>query len=86
MLLKDRIVDFAKDFFTKGILQLNPTKFLIAQHFFMDFYLIILLSGAKIFGIVTLVTLVDRYLPNDDGFHEQMYSMLHLCYFLSKKY
>jgi hypothetical protein len=27
---------------------------------------------------------VDRYLPNDDGFHEQMYSMLQLCYFLSK--
>jgi hypothetical protein len=39
MLLKDRIVDFAKDFFTKGILQLNPTKFLIAKHFFIDFYL-----------------------------------------------
>jgi hypothetical protein len=57
MLLKDRIVDFAKDFFTKGILQLNPTKFLIAKHFFMDFYLIILLPGAQIFGIVTLVTL-----------------------------
>jgi hypothetical protein len=37
MLLKDRIVDFAKDFFTKGILQLNPTKLLIAKHFFMDF-------------------------------------------------
>jgi hypothetical protein len=37
MLLKDRIVDFAKDFFTKGILQLNPTIFLVAKHFFMDF-------------------------------------------------
>jgi hypothetical protein len=57
MLLKDRIVDFAKDFFIKEILQLNPTKFLIAKHFFMDFYFIILLPGAQIFGIVTPVTL-----------------------------
>jgi hypothetical protein len=57
MLLKDRIVDFAKDFFNKGILQLNLTIFLVAKHFFMDFKFIILLPGALVFAIVILVTL-----------------------------
>jgi hypothetical protein len=39
----------AKDFFNKGIVQPNPTIFLVAKHFFMDL-LFILLPGAKVFG------------------------------------
>jgi hypothetical protein len=56
MLLKDRIVDIAKDFFNKGILQLNPTIFLVDKHFFMDLLFIFLLPGALVFDMVTLVT------------------------------
>jgi hypothetical protein len=57
MLLKDRIVAIAKYFFRKGILQINPTIFLVAIYFFMDLLFIIKLPCAQVFAIGTLVTL-----------------------------
>jgi hypothetical protein len=88
MLLKDRIVDIDKDFFKKVILQLNPTIFFVARHNFIYLLFIILLPGTQFFGHCyscdTGLFKGNRYLPTDDSFHEQMYSTLDLCYFLSK--
>jgi hypothetical protein len=69
----------------KGILQLNPTIFLVAKNFFMNLLFIILLPGAQVFGhcnsFDTGLFNVDRYLLTDDSFHEQKYRTVDLCYF-----